>query len=233
MKMKNKKAVQTEDRRKHKEQLMSNRRDEPNLERSTPILIKKPSILVVCEGKNTESDYFNYFKIKSVNVKCIEGYNTISLINKTIQFYGKEKYDQIWCVFDKDDFSDENFNNAILKAHSKKIETAYSNQSFEYWLILHFNDHQGGKMHRKYYNKKINDLLKPFNVKYDGKNSKKITDDFFELLDGTDEKTGKKRVDLAMDRAELIYNNSDPSNPAKSESSTTVFKLVRELLKYR
>lgn len=87
-------------------------------------------------------------------------------------------------------------------------------------------------MHRKDYNEKINKLLKPFNNTYDGNGSKIVTDNFFELLNGIDEKTNKNRVDLAMTRAERNYNRFDHTNPAKEESSTTVFRLVGELLKY-
>ena len=229
MKMKNKKTGQMDDRQK----LKIKRRSNPNLNRSFAGLPEKPYILIVCEGKNTEPSYFKHFRLSSAIVKSVgEGYNTISLVNRAIQLSSQEKYDQVWCVFDKDDFSENDFNNAIQTAQAQKFGIAYSNQSFEYWFILHFDDHQGGGMHRKDYNKRINNLIKPFHVKYDGKGGKKVEEDFFELLERTDEKTGKKRVDLAIERAEKIYNNSDRSNPAHAESSTTVFRLVKELLKY-
>lgn len=117
-------------------------------------------------------------------------------------------------------------------AQAQNFGIAYSNQAFEYWLILHFDDHQGTGMHRNDYNDKINKHLQTFNLKYDGNGSKKIEEDFFDLLYGMDEKTNKKRVDLAILRAERNYNHFDHTNPAKEESSTTVFKLVYELLKY-
>lgn len=62
--------------------------------------------------------------------------------------------------------------------------------------------------------------------------SKFIHEDFFELLDGIDSKTNKKRVELAMQRAERNYNRLKHLNPAKEESSTTVFRLVAELLNH-
>jgi hypothetical protein len=62
--------------------------------------------------------------------------------------------------------------------------------------------------------------------------SKKIEEDFFELLNEIDDNTNKKKVDLAIERAERNYNHLDHTNAAKEESSTTVFKLVGELLKY-
>jgi hypothetical protein len=87
-------------------------------------------------------------------------------------------------------------------------------------------------MHRDEYNDKLNKSLKDFNTSYDGKKSKMITEEIFELLDGIDQKTGKERKILAIERAEKIYDRLDHNNPASEESSTTVFRLVRELLKY-
>jgi len=230
--MKNKKEEQIAAKKRHKEQLKAQRRAEPTYERPEPELRKKPTILIVCEGKNTEPSYFNQFRLSSATVKPIgEGYNTISLVRRTIQLANQDdQYDQVWCVFDKDDFSDTDFNNAILMAKSNGYGVAYSNQSFEYWFILHFEDHQGGAMHRNDYNGKINKLLQPYDLTYE--NDKKVSEDFFELLVGIDEKTGKERVDIAIKRAERNYNRFSHTSPAKEESSTTVFRLVKELLKY-
>jgi hypothetical protein len=233
MKMKNKKEEQIAAKKRHKEQLRKKRKAEPGFERAAPILAEKPTILIVCEGENTEPSYFNQFRLTSATVKPVgEGYNTISLVNRAIQLADEKNYEQVWCVFDKDDFSDNDFNNAIVLAKANNFGIAYSNQAFEYWLILHFNDHQGGGMHRDNYDDKINKLIKPFKVVYDGKKSKMINEDLFELLDGFDEKTDEKRVDLAIKRAERNYKQHNHSNPAKEESTTTVFELVKELLKY-
>lgn len=136
------------------------------------------------------------------------------------------------CVFDKDDFKDIDFNNAIKIAKANSYEVAYSNQAFEYWIILHFDDHQGGGMHRNDYNDKINTLIKPHNIFYDGKNSKLISEDFFNLLDGIDENTEKERKLLAIERAKRNFNRNNHDTPAKAESSTTVFRLVEEIVKY-
>lgn len=231
--MKDKKAEQKAAKQKHREKLKAQRRKEPSLERPVAELTEKPSILIVCEGKNTEPSYFKQFRITSANVKSVgEGYNTVSLVNRALTLAQQEKYDQVWCVFDKDDFKDNDFNAAIQLADTNNFGVAYSNQSFEYWLILHFNDHQGGGMHRDSYNDKINEHLKPFKVTYDGNGSKLIEEDFFELLDGIDNNTSRKRAELAIHRAEINYNRFDHTNPAIEESSTTVFRLVRELLKY-
>lgn len=233
MKMKDKKAEQIASKQRHKEQLKINRRIEPTFERPEPKLSEKPTILIVCEGRNTEPSYFKQFRLSSATIKPVgEGYNTISLVNRAMQIASQGVYEQVWCVFDKDSFDDIDFNNAISVAEANNFGVAYSNQAFEYWIILHFDDHQGSGMYRDEYEGKINKLLQPYNLTYDGKSSKIITEPIFELLDGIDEKTRKERKVLAITRAKRNYNNFNHSNPAKEESSTTVFKLVEELLKY-
>ena len=238
MKMKNKKAEQIAAKRKHREQLKAKRRSEPAFQRPAPKLKTKPTILIVCEGKNTEPSYFNQFRLSTATVKPIgEGYNTVSLVERAKQLTDEDTYEQVWCVFDADPKPDNpdqesNFNNAISKAVSKGFGVAYSNQAFEYWIILHFEDHQGGGMRRTEYNARINQLLKPFGVVYDGAKSKRVTEELFELLDGVEEKTGLKRVDMAIRRAGRNYDRFDHFNPAIKECSTTVFRLVKVLLEY-
>ncbi len=238
MKMKNKKVEQIAAKRKHREILKKKRRSEPNLQRESPTKNEKPTFLIVCEGENTEPSYFQQFKLTSATIKPVgEGYNTMSLVKRTIQLAQNKNYEQVWCVFDADPKPDnpkqaQNFNEAIKLAESNGFGIAYSNQAFEYWIILHFDDHQGGGMNRKVYYKKINSFLKPFGAIYDGKNSKVITEDIFEILDGIDGKTNKERKILAIERAKKIYDLFDHTNPSSEESSTTVFRLVEELLKY-
>jgi hypothetical protein len=87
------------------------------LERNIPFKIEKPLILIVCEGKNTEPSYFRQFKLTSATIKPVgEGYNTISLVKRAMQLALEKKYDQVWCVFDKDDFPENDFNDAITIA---------------------------------------------------------------------------------------------------------------------
>lgn len=238
MKSRNKKAEQIEAKRQHRERLKANRRSEPVFERTEPMLVEKPMILIVCEGQNTEPSYFNQFRLSSATIKSVgEGYNTVSLVSRAMRLAEEAEYDQVWCVFDADPKPGNptqapNFNTAISLAESKGYGVAYSNQAFEYWLILHFDDHQGGAMERKDYDDKINKLIGKYGVNYDGEKSKIVSEQFFELLDGIDEKTGTQRKELAIRRAERNYNLFDHANPAKEESSTTVFRLVKELLKY-
>lgn len=241
--MKNKKSIQAQKMEDHIKQLLEakkkKRREEPILERKEPIKPQKAKFLIFCEGENTEPSYFNQFKLSNAEIEPIgEGYNTISLVNRAIKiveqkkFHGK-KYDQIWCVFDKDDFSDSDFNEAIRKAEANNMKVAFSNQAFEYWIILHFQDHQGGQLHRNYYNEIINRHLSSYNLSYDGKDSKIITEGVFELLQSIPKNKKRSRQKNAIIRAKRIYDVKKNEPPAKTESNTSVYKLIEQLDKYK
>ncbi len=238
MKMKDKKSEQITAKKKHFESLKEKRRKEPKIQRIEPFKQEKPTILIVCEGENTEPSYFKQFKLSSATIEPIgEGYNTVSLVKRAVVFSRQKEYDQVWCVFDADPKPDnpnqaKNFNEAVRLAEKNKFGVAYSNQAFEYWLILHFDDHQGGNMERTDYNSRINALLKPWGIIYNGEGCKVISEDFFEILDGLDEKTNKERKQLAIERSKRNYEKFDHKNLAKEESTTTVFRLVEELIKY-
>ena len=91
--------------------------------RNQPTKDEKQSFLIVCEGKNTEPDYFRKFKLKTATIKVVgEGYNTVSLVEQAEKLDKQGEYDQVWCVFDKDDF--KNFNNAIQKAEQLGFKVA-------------------------------------------------------------------------------------------------------------
>ena len=93
----------------------------------------------------------------------------------------------------------------------------------KYWIILHFNDHQGGKMNRSDYESEINKFLNKNNLRPYPK-TKKISKDFFELLE--------QHQQTAIQRAKRNHEQFQNHKPSEKESSTTVFKLVEEILKY-
>jgi hypothetical protein len=241
MKMKNKKAAQIEAKEKHLALINAakeRRRGEPVLERTKPTKKEKPTILIVCEGKNTEPSYFEQFKLSLATIKTVgKGFNTVSLVKQAIALNKKGNYEKVWCVFDADPKPDnpkqsQNFNNAIKMATANKFGIAYSNQAFEYWLLLHFEDHQGGALPRDKYEGKINSYINKLGANYDGKGDKIVSEEFFEILMSNDEKTKIERVDLAIERAERNYKQWNHHNPAKEESTTKVFELIRELKSY-
>lgn len=105
--------------------------------------------LVVCEGSKTETLYFDNFTGRGVEVVPVgTGKNTLTLIEEAVRIR-EEKSDRLrrergsnfvecWCVFDRDSFPKDHFNNAVRKGEREGFRIAYSNQSFELWFVLHF-----------------------------------------------------------------------------------------------
>jgi hypothetical protein len=101
--------------------------------------------LIICEGEKTEPNYFKALE-EELPRNTVEleidgvGRNTIGLVNYTIKYRNNScrKFDRVWAVFDKDDFPDSNFDSAIAKAASNKINCAWTNEAFELWFLLHF-----------------------------------------------------------------------------------------------
>jgi len=241
MKMKNKKVDQRANKSRHLNEVgrtKRQRREEPKLNRKRASKKGLPIILIACEGKNTEPSYFNQFELKSVEVEPKgDGYSHLSLVMWAKKLAKNKNYDEVWCVFDADPKPDNpnwahNFNNAIWTAKKMKYEVGYSHQAFEYWLILHFDNHQGGGMSRTDYNTRLNQLINPLGAEFDGNGNKIVSPELFALLEGVDITTGRPRKELAICRAKRIYDQYDHLNPSKEESSTNIFELVLKLMNF-
>ena len=191
-----------------------NPRIERKITRISGVREVKQTFLIICEGVNTEPDYFNAFRLTSANVKAIQ-----KAINIKEQERQKGRtYNQNWVVFDKDDFPENDFNSAILLARQNGFEVAYSNQAFEFWFLLHFNLYQGA-LHRSRYEKMLSTLLGFAYTKKTGVSSKMFNALF-------------PKQEQAINHAKTIMKQFDGNNPAQQESSTTVYLLVEELNKF-
>jgi hypothetical protein len=186
--------------------------------------------LIVCEGERTEPNYFNYFKnflpkdlVKTINVEG-EGDNTINIVKKAIALRDIRKkdvllpdYDEVWAIYDKDDFPATRYNSAISLARRENIESGHSNQSFELWYILHFQFLQN-ELHRSDY---ITTLSKILKFKYE-KNDINAVKALF----------AKGKVKRAITWAKALEAKHKGSTPANSCPYTRVYVLVERLLKY-
>ncbi|MGL5085925.1 MAG: RloB family protein [Clostridium sp.] len=113
--------------------------------------LKPSTCLIITEGTETEVNYFENIK-QIINSRYrsreiqenypikVEGKarSTSVLVNEAIKRKNRENFSTVWVVFDKDDNSD--FDVAIKLAKDNNIEVAWSNESFELWLLLHFQD---------------------------------------------------------------------------------------------
>jgi RloB-like protein len=155
--------------------------------------------LIVCEGEKTEPNYFKRFRVPKLVID-IEGLgkNPSNLVQSARSLKDQEEYDQVWCVFDRDAWTEEDFNNAIHSARSYNFKVAYSNEAFELWYVLHFEFLNTG-IPRSDYLAKLTSLL---GQKYQ-KNSLTIYDDLSE------------RQLFAIYNAERLMQTYEPQNPVK------------------
>jgi hypothetical protein len=176
----------------------------------------KQRFLIVCEGEETEVNYFKSFRVPKdvIDVRGL-GEDPSNLVNSAKRLKKEEDYDQVWCVFDRDSWTPENFNNAIKNAKDQKFEVAYSNEAFELWYILHFEFLNTG-MPRSDYRKKLTRLL---GHEYK-KNSETIYDELLE------------RQNTAIKNAGNLLKHYDPHHPERDNPSTKVHCLVQELNKF-
>lgn len=190
-------------------------------------------ILIVCEGTKTEPNYFNAFdRINNgvfVNKLTIEGegLNTVQVVDKAIEIKDKSiiPYDRVWAVFDKDDFSDKNFNSAINKAKCHNIECAWSNQAFELWYLYHFQNRVTA-MHRTEYKNKISESVNSSPL-YKSRKAYGYAKNYkanFDIMN----KYGSQ--DNAIKWAEANSSKFGDEKFAKHNPCTMVFKLVRQLI---
>ena len=197
------------------------------------------SFLIVSEGTRTEPLYFGGMKklieekiggtLDVVEIPLVDvqgkGCSTRKLIEVTEQIVKEAKvlYQNVWVVFDKDDFLD--FDEAIKEAKIKDYNVAWSNQSFEYWIYLHFH-YSDTAMHRNGWNKKLDEIFKQYKLgegTYE-KNYEEIyniLNDFGGVIAAI--KNAKRRM------KEFEYEKHKPS---EYDPGTTVHELVEELNRY-
>jgi hypothetical protein len=187
-------------------------------------------ILIVCEGKQTEPNYFNKFREKLLALKKNRTEDIVIDILPAKHPAAKHvfddarqkkesitpRYSEVWCVFDKDRNTDDVYNQLIAKkAKEENIHIAYSNPCFELWFLLHF-DYCDNRLSGKDCEKKLCNRMQRY--------SKTDTELF-------DRVTDKQAV--AIKRAETLMNTWEGRTDfAKHNPSTTVHKLVEMLNEY-
>lgn len=208
---------------------------ERKAESKTP---KPNSFLIVTEGTKTEPFYFNglanyineLYQSSSIQLEQPtietygEGKNTVSLVNEASRIVARSPiiYEQVWVVFDKDDF--KQFDEAIELAKDKGFYVGWSNQSFEYWIFLHFN-YSDSALHRSLWCEKLDDLFKTRSISNEG--YEKNLPNIFDIA--TQHGSLKHAIGNAI-RIEQSYDNR--TLPSKKDPCTTVYKLIQELKPY-
>lgn len=132
---------------KREKQKLIRREAKAAKKRGEKVRSKIVRFLIVCEGSETEPNYFesfiadNYSQVLSPIVKG-GGRSTCSLVKwakdkkDELERASQLRFDRVWVVFDKDDNND--FDKAIELARKYGFQVAWSNEAFELWFLLHF-----------------------------------------------------------------------------------------------
>ena len=178
-----------------------------------------PRVLIVCEGAKTEPGYFREFRIhpqvRELDIRG-QGMNTETLVKEAEKINKNDgPFDEVWCVFDRDSFPPDDYDNAIYKIESKEnYHAAYSNEAFELWFVLHF-EFLDAKISRAQYIDKLTALL--------GRKYRKNDPEMYRVLRQSGEEKAIVRADQLINRhaPELPYSQRCPC--------TTVHRLVLRL----
>ncbi len=208
--------------------MSNNRNTSDYLRRQIKTRETRKKFLIVCEGEKTEVNYFKAFTVpKKIEVTVRgEGKNSLSLVEKAIKIIDNvnkdDSFDQIWCVFDKDNCSKEQFNQAEGLAKQKNIKIAYSNEAFEIWFILHFQ-YLDIATSRSEYLTILTKQMQKYGLLNKKEKYKKNREDMYEKL--------KPYQTTAITNAAKLIQDRDEAkkHPFDANPSTTVQELVQEL----
>lgn len=113
---------------------------------------------IIIESLNNVSDHTEsaIHKYYIPNIITEQKEKLIEVTDRIVK-EAKIVYQNIWVVFDKDDFAD--FDQAIAEGAEKGYKIAWSNQSFEYWLYLHFY-YSDSALHREEWCAKLDEIFR-------------------------------------------------------------------------
>lgn len=117
---------------------------------------RRKRVLLYCEGETTEPRYFRDFahflrspliEVEIADIRRKDARKFVELAKDKRDSANREaerahddnlRYDEVWCVFDRDDYA--HFDEAIKRGLAYGLKLAVSNPCFELWLLLHFQD---------------------------------------------------------------------------------------------
>lgn len=192
-------------------------------------IAQKKSFLIICEGKNTEPEYFKSFPVVTATIETIgKGASKTALVRKAMEEARKTKYKgyEVWCVFDLDIKYDDatiknDFDTAIDLAKQKGFQVAYSNDAFELWFVLHYKMIDTQLTRHQYY-----EMLREewgFNYEKEGKEIAICKKNYKRL------QNFPASQEKAILRAEKLHRQFKDEKYCEQNPCTTVYALVRAL----
>ncbi len=194
------------------------------LRRKQGTRVPRKVYVIVCEGEKTERIYFNRYKsrysnlkIETPNSKCTDPKNLAKFARKQIEKKGLNfrNGDNIWCVFDCDENTNEDISQAC-KIAKNDVKICLSNPNFEFWFLLHY-EFIVTRLERS----EVIEKLKKHIPNYS-----KNTDIFDHLLNER-----SVAINNAKKLNKLHGKNNIELISVESNPSTQVYRIVEEILK--
>lgn len=221
-----------------------------------------PNFIIFCEDGEIEPAYFRCYATDKLKIStipnCDKQHRQIDYVtdycrdNDLLEFVGgreRLKLDegtQVWSVYDRDkepsDGKDTSFTDSINTATEKGIRVAWSNDDFELWILLHFEDVDPSDLdylNRSKYYERLTEILKTIavntenerqiteNPRFDYKTAMKRRNRFLQIT----MKYMRRKTEDAIRRSIFIEQfHSTPAKPQHDMSPCTmVHHLVIEL----
>lgn len=201
----------------------------PSLRRKVAVIAPKVEIVIACEGKVTEPDYFEkcirYYGAGLVRLRVLNTTGVpVTVVRAAIAERAllQEKARRtpahervpfsVWAVFDRDE---HNVEAAFDLAKANKIGLAFSNPCFEIWPLLHLNLGYGSQEGRHQVQRRLSTLMPGYHHQTNARVD-------FDLL--------KDNVDGAILRAAHLNSAREAEGCSNGCPSTTVGELVSRVM---
>jgi len=179
-------------------------------------------VLIVCEGRETEKNYFNNYNRKDRRdrpvkiIKGVSGQNFTELVNRCKNEMIKidAKKVDAYIVVDVDGRPENNLQRLKKDADSIGSKVIISNPCFEFWYLIHFEDTAANMATYKNLEPKLLKYIKDYDK----------SKNYFDILEPL--------TDEAIKRAERLENKNIDDNKKSitgRNPSTEVYKLVKAL----
>lgn len=205
-----------------------------NKRRDRNKLINPEYHLVVCEGEKTEPNYFSGLKNDigassrkiRIEIPQRKGSKNPPMLVDSAQKYvsnfrKKDIYiKHVWVVYDKDDVPDDIFNSAAeecrrISNDEITYHALWSNESIEYWFVLHYEYLNTDTGREDYYPK----LSKYMNKEYD-----KADEKIYDIL--------KPKYKDAIQNAKRIMGEHGNAQPSECCPGTRIYEIFEFLEAY-
>lgn len=177
-------------------------------------------IVIVCEGEETEPNYFGSlrqkFRLSPLIIKVVAGKGSpIRIVECAIDEKKRleDTKDEVWCVLDTETpANNPTLKTAIEKAQKAKINLAISNPCFEYWYFIHFDESSRPFANGQEMKRELKSHIPHYNESMN----------VFPILDNL--------TPTAIKHAEKLRKRSQESWDIFPNPSTSVDKLVQEII---